>query len=153
MKRLKSSSYRLEFQDLLIRYAGALAHLNPNLAFLEMWSILEKITDTVGGPYKNTIRRATWIYAEDERPIARELLGTLQNRRNQYVHSGKSGTDSDQVAYLIKSFIDPHLLRLIKNPFKIRNLREYGQVLDLSTDVSVLKAQKRMLSQAIRSFV
>lgn len=149
--RLSAWDYRLEARDLPIRYASALGQLNPNLAFLQMWSILEKITDTVGSKYEETIQRATWGYAKDDRAITREMLGALRNRRNEYVHSGKSGTDGDQIAYLIKSFIDPHLLNLINNPFKVRNLREYGQILALPTDVCILREQKRKYSQAIRA--
>lgn len=151
MKKLKASNYRLELQDLLIRYVGALDQLNPNLAFLQMWSILERITDTVGANYDDTIRRTTWVYAKNERPIALELLGTLRNRRNQYVHAGKGGTDADQIAYLIKSFIDPHLLYLINNPFEIRRLSEYGQFLALPTEIALLEEKKRRLSRAIRA--
>jgi hypothetical protein len=151
VRRLATCAYRQEFQDVLVRYAGALDQVNSSIAFLQMWSILEKITDTVGANYDETIRRASWVYAEEDRPIAREMLGALRNRRNEYVHAGKSGTHGDQIAYLIKSFIDPHLVRLLSNPFKVRNLSEYAQILALPTALSALKEQKRKFLQAIRA--
>jgi hypothetical protein len=150
MKRLAAHEYRQEVEELLIRYAGALDQPNPDLAFLQMWSILEKITDTVGANYDETIRRTVWLYSEESRPIARDMLESLRYRRNQYVHTGTMANDGDQVAYLIKDFIDPHLLKLIVNPFKVRSLAEYGTFLAMPTDLATLEERRRKLVRAIR---
>jgi hypothetical protein len=52
------------------------------------------------------------------------MLEALRHRRNQYVHSGRAGEDGDQVAYLIKSLVDPHLVSLIQNPFGVTSLKD-----------------------------
>jgi hypothetical protein len=150
MRRLAAHEYRQEVYELLIRYAGALVQPNPDLAFLQMWSILEKITDTVGLNYDETIRRTVWLYSEESRPIAKDMLESLRYRRNQYVHSGKAANDGDQVAYLIKDFVDPHLLKLIVNPFKVCSLAEYGAFLALPADLAKLEEHRRKLVRAIR---
>jgi hypothetical protein len=110
---------------------------------------LEKITNTVGGKYDETIKRAIWIYSRSSRGLAKDMLESLRNQRNRYVHSGTSTMESDQVAYLVKSFVDPHLLRLLSNPLGVKSLEEYGEYLALPTDVSALQQQRRMIVRAL----
>ena len=47
MRKIASLPYKRDFEDILLRYIAALDQANPNVAFLQLWSILEKITDTV----------------------------------------------------------------------------------------------------------
>jgi hypothetical protein len=129
--------------------AGA-AQPNPSVAFLQMWSILEKITDTVGTNYDDTIKRTIWIFTAGSRLIAKDLLESLRYRRNKYVHSGESGQQADQVAYMVKSFLDPHLVNLVSNPLKVRSLEEYGQFLALPTEIGTLQDRRRMMRIALR---
>ena len=149
-RRLAALDYRSDLEALLIRYAGALDQPDMEVAVLQMWSILERITNTVGSNYDEMIKRVVWSYWDVDRPVARDILQTIRYRRNEYVHSGKVGRDSDQAAYLIKSFVDPHLLKLISNPFKIRSLEEYGSFLALPTDITFLAQKRRNLAQALR---
>lgn len=121
-----------------------------HIAFLQMWSILEKITNTIGGKYDETINRAIWPFLKQDRLIAKDMLESLRCCRNQYVHSGKVGQESDQIAYTIKSFVDPHLLKLISNPFNVQSFEEYGEFLALPTDATVLRQRTRMLTQALK---
>jgi hypothetical protein len=150
MRRLAALPYGREVEELLIRYAVALDQPNTDIAFLQMWSILEKITDTVGTNYDETIKRAIWIFSSKDRLLTKDLLESVRFLRNRYVHSGRSGQEGDQVAYLIKLFVDPHLKRLIANPFKIGSLEEYGKFLALPTDVKALEQQQRNLGRALR---
>jgi hypothetical protein len=150
MKRLTAHHYRHELEALLIRYAIALDQPNPSLAFLQMWSLLEKITNTVGAKYDETIRRAVWVYSKNSRSIAKDVLESLRYLRNQYVHSGRAGDHCDGVAYLLKDFVEPHLIRLISNPFKVRSLEEYGELLTLPTDLATLEERRRKMQRAIR---
>jgi hypothetical protein len=150
MKRLAAVNYRQDLENLLIRYAEALDQPNTDIAFLQMWSILEKITDTIGGSYDETIKRTVWPFLNQDRLIAKNMLESLRYRRNQYVHSGKSGQESDQMAYMVKSFVDPHLLRLIFNPFNVHSLEKYGEFLALPTDATVLEQKKGMLTRALK---
>lgn len=150
MKRLSTLEYRQDLETLLIRYVDALDQSNPSIAFLKMWGILERVTDTIGGNYDETINRVVWTFHTESRPVTRNMLQSLRFRRNQYVHSGSSGGESDQVAYMIKYFVDPHLVRLISNPFKLKSIEEYGEFLSLPTDVATLEQRQRKLKQALR---
>lgn len=131
MKKLADCPYRQDVEQLIRRFVSALDYTNFDIAFLQMWGILEKVTDTVGANYDETIRRATWIFGDRE--IASEILEHLRFRRNRYVHAAHSSEQADQIVYSIKSYIEPHLLALIRNDFEVRSLREYGECLALSS--------------------
>lgn len=148
MRRMKPHLYRRELEKLFQRYVAALDHANLDVAFLQMWSVLEKITDTVGANYDETIRRATWIFPDGG--LAQELLEHLRLQRNLFVHAAKTGDQRDQVAYLVKSFVDPHLLRLIRNDFRVESLREYGEFLSLPRQVAILEKRTRLVARATR---
>lgn len=115
-----------------------------------MWSILEKVTDTIGGNYDETIKRTVWPFSSQDRLIVKNMLESLRYRRNQYVHSGKADQESEQVAYMMKSFVDPHLLKLISNPYNVHSLEEYGEFLALPKDITVLQERRGMLHRALR---
>ena len=148
-RRLRQLPYRRDLEDLIIRYATGLDHLNLDVAFLQLWGILEKVTDTVGGKYDETIKQAIWVY--EDRQEAKQLLQSLRFRRNQFVHAAKSSEERDQIVFMIKSFVEPHLLRLIRNDFRVRSLQEYGKFLSLPTNVDSLETRWRQLGQALRT--
>lgn len=96
------------------------------------------------------MRRAIWPLPKDTRLCAKDILQLLRCRRNQYVHSGKSMDAGEPIAYLMKSFIDHHLLILISNTLGVRTLEEYGKFLSLPPDTGALLEEKRKLAKAIR---
>jgi len=149
-RQLSTLKYGGDLEGILIRYVDALDQPDHNIAFLKMWGILERITNSLGTNYDETINRAVWIYSRDNRQLAKDLLQSLRYRRNQYVHSGDSCTESDQVAYMIKFYLDPHLLNLISNPFNVASIEEYGELLSLPTEIDILDNRKAKLSQALR---
>lgn len=142
--------YRAELQDLLIRYAEALDQTDMGVAFLKMWSILEKVTQTVGDSYDETIKRSLWLFADEDRDLAREMLGCLRGRRNLFVHAGRSGGNGDQIVYLVKMFVDRHLIELIKNPCGCRYLGEYAEILSLPRDIRDLEKKRRHIKFAMK---
>jgi hypothetical protein len=146
--RLKALPYRKDLENLLIRYATALDQVNLDVAFLHLWSILEKLTDTVGGNYDETVKRAVWAYTD--RKLAIEMLEAMRLHRNRLVHAARSGNDRDQVVYMIKMFLEPHLLRLLRNDFEVASLKEYGKCLALPTSVEELERQHRKVGKALR---
>jgi hypothetical protein len=150
VRKLTALPHKREVEDILIRYADALDQGDSDIAFLKMWGILEKITNTIGARYDDTIERTMSIYSAHDRQLAKELLECPRFRRNQYVHAGESTQASDQVAYLVKSFLDPHLVRLINNLFKVSALEEYAEHLALPTDIGVLEERTRRMNHALR---
>lgn len=140
--------YQNDLESLITRYSVALGHANLSVAFLQLWSILEKISGTIGGPYSETIKRISWIF--NDRLLAREMLKSLQIRRNQFVHSPETDLEHDQLVYMVKLFVEPHLLRLIRNDFRVSSLEEYSSFLSLPTSVSELDKRVQQFSRAAR---
>jgi hypothetical protein len=145
---IKRLEYSEDVTGLVLRYAAALDSPDADVAFLQMWSILERMTDTVGSRYDDTIRRTTAIY--DDRRLAKELLEHLRKRRNEYVHGARSDDRRDDAAQMIKSFVEPHLLRLIRNDFGVRSLKEYGRFLALPANISALESRRDQLERALK---
>lgn len=149
MIRMRTLPYRKDLENIIIRYASALDKANLHIAFLHLWSLLEKMTDTIGANYDETVRRAAWGWSERELVI--EILNSLRLRRNQYVHSASVAEDHDQATYLMKQFLEPHLLRLMNNELAVESLEEYGRYLSLPSDIPTLQKQKRRLDHALRT--
>jgi len=148
MGRIRALPFRRDIEELIVRYIIALDQADHDVAFLQMWSILEKLTDTVGANYDKTLERTLWIFSE--RDLAKNLLECVRLRRNLYVHAARSPEEADQASYLIKWFIDPHLVSLIRNDFGVVSLEEYGQHLSLPTDLTTLRRNKKWAEKAIR---
>jgi hypothetical protein len=148
IRKLRGLSYRQDLRRLIGRYAAALSRSDPNVAFLQMWSILESITNTVGARYEDTVRRAAWVFPDSG--SARDALEYLRCCRNQYVHAARSDENRAQVAQLVKSFVDPHLIHLLRNDLRVRSLEEYAGCLSLPTSVDGLVCRHRHVAQALR---
>jgi hypothetical protein len=148
LRRIQRLPFRRDVEDLLIRYAVALDSADFDVTLLQSWGLLEKMTDTIGAKYEETVRRATWGFRD--RNAAMDLLESLRLRRNQYVHSGKSGERRDQMARLMKSFVDPHLLQLIRNDLAVQSLKEYASCLALPGTVETLEKERRRRGKAMQ---
>ncbi|NBT36140.1 MAG: hypothetical protein EBT03_11520 [Betaproteobacteria bacterium] len=148
MLRMASSKYRKEVEDLVIRYANALDYTSPDMCFLHLWSLLEKITGTVGGKYDDTIKRTACVFADA--PRVKEVLGFLRMLRNRFVHASVGSEGRCNIAYTLKYFVDIHLNHLISNTFRLDALGQYADLLDLPANYSVLQGRRFLLSKAIR---
>jgi hypothetical protein len=148
LSQIELLEYSEDISGLLIRYVSALDQTDHDVALLQMWTILEKITGTIGANYDETIKRASWIFTN--RLEAKELLECIRIQRNRYVHASRSADEAEEAAYLIKSLIEPHLLKLIENDFNISSLNEYSELVSLPTEKSALQKMKRMIDLAGR---
>jgi hypothetical protein len=148
MKQIRNRAYGADLERIIVRYVNALDHPNLRVSFLQLWSILEKITDTVGANYDEMIARATWGWGE--RPILKDMLNSLRRRRNQYVHAAAISEDQQTATYLMKGFVDPHLIRLLENQLSVSSFEEYGRSLSLPCEIKELTYRDRMLRNAIK---
>ncbi len=148
MSRMASCKYHKEVEDLVIRYANALDYTSPDMCFLHLWSLLEKITGTVGGKYDDTIKRTACVFADA--PRVKEVLGFLRMLRNRYVHASVGSEGRCNIAYMLKYFVDIHLNHLISNTFRLDALGQYADLLNLPANYSVLQGRQRLLTKAIR---
>jgi len=147
-RRIGRLPYGRDLEQLLLRYVAALDHTNHDVLMLQVWSILERITNLVGARYDELIEMASWIMPD--RRLWKQLISGVRLQRNRYVHSSKSAPDADQVAYLAKYILEIHLLALVHNYLKVRSLTEYAEMLALPTEPATLAERKRRLEVALR---
>jgi hypothetical protein len=148
MRWVNRLPYKRDAESLMMRYAVAVGQPDLQLAFLNLWSILEKITGTIGARYDDTIKMATWGWRDRQMSI--EILDSLRHRRNSFVHSATETDHREELAYLIKSFVDPHLIYLLRNEFRVSSLDEYAQYLSLNSDLPTLRRKRKIFGHAIR---
>jgi hypothetical protein len=149
-RKMKNSPLRAAMGEVFVRYVTALDNHNLNVTFLELWSLLERLTNTIGGPYDQTIKRIASTY--EDRALAKEMLQSLRLARNLYVHSARTPHQTDQVVYMVKYFLDPMLRQLILNHPKAVTLEEFGDFWALPPDENELIKQitTRKRSLALR---
>lgn len=143
---ISESPFKEELISLFIRYANALHHSDLNVTFLMLWGILEKITNTIGKNYDETIKRAVWFH--EDKKIMKEFLNFARTRRNFFVHSAAPSDAPDRLCNLLKQFIDEHLRILCFNSNDLKNLGEYGDLLSMPHDPSTLRKMVRLTSIA-----
>lgn len=135
--KIRSSPFRAEIENLLARYASALDQINPDKAFLQLWSILEVITNTLeSGSYDKTIERSVWYFKD--RSTARDILKSLRVYRNRHVHTAYTSEDALSYTYGLKAFVDACLEQLIRNTFGARNLKEYSEIVSMPVNIETL---------------
>jgi hypothetical protein len=103
-RRVAKLKYRGEMEQILVRYVDAMDRTDYDVEFLHMWALLEKITDTIGAKYDETIKGASWFLKEGLK--GQQLLECIRKQRNRYVHSSQTVEYADQVAYASLSNID-----------------------------------------------
>lgn len=145
-KKLDRLPYRAEMGQIIARYTEAMEQPEHEIAFLKLWSLLEKITDSIGD-YEKTIERGSWFMAN--RSVSRNLLSAMRVYRNRYVHSSMQKCEPEQAAYIIKGYVDIHILNLIQNRYKIERMEDYAKLLSLPVDLGALKRQLKAIKAAL----
>jgi hypothetical protein len=146
-RRLGKSKMGDDIQELLARYAVALDQTDFEIAFLHLWAVLEKLTQTIGGSYDETIRRACWWFAD--KALVKEILECGRLRRNRYVHSSQTAANTDELVHVIKGILDPLLISLIRDDLRISSLEDVGRFLSLPTDLAQLRKDRGRYNKAI----
>jgi hypothetical protein len=143
----KNRSYWIVLSDLLIRYNAAMSTNLMNEAFLVLWSVLERITGTVGGKYDETISRASWIY--DDHTYCKNLLEGIRLNRNKYVHSSYMSHQAVQNVHVLRPIIERHLFILLFVFKHLSSIDDYAKILSMSFSVKSLQKQLSLMQSAI----
>lgn len=142
----KKSLYRSDLEDALVRYNAALDSYNYNTGYIELWSVLEHLTETLKQRYDVTIRRAAFLWEDYEGAL--QTLSLLRDFRNNLVHKGSTSRTIEIFIYDLKKFIEQLLLFHIFNKYKLTSLSEAARFLDQPTDVSIMDKKMRLLNYA-----
>jgi hypothetical protein len=142
-------AYRSKLEDAFVRYAGALDGIHFHATYLQLWGILELLTNTVGGPYERTVERAAHIFTEV--PFNRLLLNHLRDYRNRWVHAGASSPSEtvEDSAFLLKRYVDGVLEFHFQFAGRFDSLEDAAAFLDLPSTLGVLRRRRQVLKWAI----
>lgn len=148
--RVSRSPYRSDVESALIRYVRALDSADLGDAFLRLWSLLEFLTDSGQDPYKVAIRRAAFMFADQERSLL--ILTHLANYRNRFVHAGSETDEIEPLVFLLKRYVDALLLFHIRNRFDVVLRAEAARFMDLPHSREEIDTRIKRLRDA-RKFV
>ncbi|RKY06180.1 MAG: hypothetical protein DRP65_12090 [Planctomycetota bacterium] len=147
---LKKCRYRDCLVEAIVRYNSALDKDNWETSYIELWGVLEYLTNTLNDSYKTTIRRVSFIYEDQDG--AKQTLSLLRDFRNKLVHRGTSTKTIEVFIFDLKRYVEQLLLFLIFNKFRFRSLEVAASFLDQSRDIDVIYRQIDVL-KAAKNFV
>lgn len=129
LERLAVLPYRPEMEDLLCRYISALDETRWSVVLLQLWSVLEKITSTVGHSQMKLVTRASRVFPNGH--LARDVIEAVRCTRNRLVHAGHAKALNERWACEIKPIVETHLHHMLFNTFDVESTDEYAAVLDV----------------------
>jgi hypothetical protein len=145
-RKLNKSLYRPFLENALIRYSAALDNADWNTCFLELWGLLELLTDTKNANYSQTIERASSIYASND--IEVQILQHLRIARNNYVHQSEASSDILTLIYQLKQTVE-YLLEFHLNCDRhFADQAEAMRFLELPRDRKSITRQIELLKMA-----
>ncbi len=137
---LKRSPYRAALEDALRRYCRALDSIDLTRSFLELWGLLETLTGvTPDEGHGNVVKRASFVFASEQRNTHEQVLYHLRRHRNYYVHAGEGSDQTGAYLHQVRLYAEQLLLFHIRNSGRFLSPEEVGQFLDLPPEVSDLK--------------
>jgi len=146
---LCKSPFRPFLESAIIRYTRALDLRDWNNAFLNLWTLLETLTNTgENDTHKVTVRRTSFMY--QDREYVRQILTHLRDYRNRAVHTGTGNEDIETLMFQLKNFVETALEFLVANKFGLKNLGEVAQFLDLPDEKTVLTDRSRLIKSALK---
>src|ERR1035437_5083869 len=143
--------YRVELEALFRRYVTALDQTEPDVALLQLWSLMERVSGVIGERYDEVIRRMIFPIKSNVLGCKR-LLESLRIQRNRFTHAAVAANQGDQVAQLAKIFLEPHLYLLATNAYKIASLEEYAELLSETKEVEQLLKLRRSTNKVLKIF-
>jgi len=146
-ERLASKKHRWELEDALRGYAKALDQRDFNNSFLSLWSLLERLTNTLLDNYKVTVRRAIFLFKD--RDFHLQILNHLKSYRNRAVHAGEETEEIEALVYQLKLYVEQLLFFHIYNTLGFLSMRETADFLDLPPNASVLKGRIKLFQKAV----
>ena len=145
---LARSRYRTDLEDSIRRYSRILDSRDWNNAFVQLWGLLEHLTDTTRSDNKATCKRARFLYLKEERNLHKEVLAHLADHRNRAVHAGYVSEDAETLLYQLKRNVENVLrFHLIAGP-DFTSRAEAAGFLNLPPDLDELQKRMRLMRLA-----
>jgi hypothetical protein len=139
-----------EVEDFLREYVRALDNYDHHIAFLELWTLLERLTATKSAKYDNLINRTAFIYPDREIELHKLVLEHLKMYRNSSVHDGVRKEEVRIYVYQLKRYVERLIKFHVFNVIKSKSLEETIEFLDVSTQTDLLKHRVELFNRVIK---
>lgn len=149
-KKLKNHLYRNKIEMLLRRYSRSLDTWDLYTSFIHLWSLLEQLTSTEKVPYKETIKRTLFIFADKD--YHRQILKHLKNYRNELVHAGYQTEKIETLVYQLKIYVENLFFFHISNRMGFSSVEEASEFLNLPPDINTIRTNINTSSKEILLF-
>lgn len=147
-RKLSQVVYRSHIENAIRRYSRALDSRDFQKAFLELWGVMEGLTDSVTSRYDVTIRRTLSLFTDVD--FHRQLLKNLRQFRNRSVHAGEGTEEIEALLSQLRRYVQELIMFHATNPFHFESLDEACEFLDLPADSAVLRQKKRLIRKALK---
>ena len=156
-KYVRKKLDKIKYSKILIQsitdYGIALDSINWKTTFLNLWSILERLTFTNPNEgYQTTINRVSFL--SEKRNYHRIVLGQLKKLRNSFTHGNQSAENEilENIIYQLKWYVERLLEFHLKMGPKFKNSEEARNFLSLPYDLHDIK-EKIVLLQLAKNFI
>jgi len=143
---LKRVNYDVELENAIVRYGKALDLMDWENSYLQLWGVLEQLTDTTNESYKVTIRRTSFFFSDRE--YHQQILTHLRDYRNRVVHAGTENQDIEAYIFQLKRYVEKVMEFLLGNRFGFNNISHAAEFMDMPVDLSKLDSKIKMLRNA-----
>jgi hypothetical protein len=147
---LARSRYRTDLEESIRRYGRILDSRDWNNAFVQLWGLLEHLTDTTRMENRVTCTRARFLYPQNERSLHRDVLAHLAHHRNRAVHAGYVSEDAETLLYQLKRYVEGVLRFHLFAGVDFQNRKEAADFLNLPPDLDELQKRMRLTSRAMK---
>jgi hypothetical protein len=153
---LKRSPYRATLEDALRRYCRALDLADLSRAFLELWGLLETLTGLARqDSYDSLVKRASFIFQEQQRKTHEQVLYHLRRHRNSYVHAGEGAERTGAYLHQVRLFSEQMLVFHLKNSRYMSSMDKAVRFLDLPPEPRdlqhLIEAREREAAKATKA--
>lgn len=149
-RKLSTHPYQKAIKEAIINYTRALDERNWYNAYMRLWIVLEKLTDTrVNVNYKITSERTAFLF--DDYKYQMQVLKHLRDFRNEYAHSGAENSEIETYMYQLKRCVEGLLSFHLRNRFNFQNISEAALFLSQSSESETIKYKLKLL-RAVKRF-
>lgn len=149
LKDISALEWKESAHDVLAKYYQAFSEPELEVSFLEIWRVLEKFGGSRECSYDGLIQRCSNMF--EDKALYLQFGRHLTERRNAITHGNHfDGSDREVVAYQLMTLMHPLLGFYLRNPFKLKSLKDLWAFADLKMDASHLKQEIHVREKALK---
>jgi hypothetical protein len=147
--RLNEIRYGDQLRRLFIRYTRALDSAEREVAFNQLWSVLEHLVASVGD-YKSIAKRIAFLYKASDTRHAQIMVEHLRDVRNGIIHDAQDRSGMETYIWELKMFVEAAFKFHLGARPGFSSLGTAGDFLDLPADPQILARQIRLYRKALQ---